>query len=201
MSGKYFREVDIIKKQLRKHYLEYRDNMDKLQLLDWSEGIAQKVNGLKYVVESQNIFCFVSFGSEVNTHDLIKMWLSQGKNVSVPCIEKLTGGDRSMYAIQIKDFSDLNKRGSYGILEPGYNASDIVEPEKLDVVIVPGSVFDTAGNRLGYGGGFYDRFLAQTRQTCKKIGVCYDFQVLENIPHEEHDIPMDIIVTEKRIVE
>jgi 5-formyltetrahydrofolate cyclo-ligase len=169
-----------------------------LELFGWSEHIAQKLSLLQTVIEAENIMCFVSFGSEVDTHGLIKKWILQGKNVSVPCLEKISAGSKVMHAVQIKSFSDLKNKGSYGILEPDLKVDSIVEPDSLDVIIVPGSIFDINRNRMGYGGGFYDRFLKLTAEKCKKIGVCYDFQVLEHIPHEDYDIPVDSIVTEKR---
>ena len=166
----------------------------------WSRCIAGKLRRLQAVIEAGNIMCFVSFGSEVDTHGLIKEWILQGKSVSVPCIEKFPAGEGVMHAVKIKDFSDLKKKGSYGIQEPELEINSIVTPEELDVIIVPGSVFDIQRNRMGYGGGFYDRYLMQTSGNCKKIGVCYDFQLLEQIPHKAYDIPVDLIVTEKRTV-
>ncbi len=169
-------------------------------MLDWSRCIAGRLSGLQAVIEAENIMCFVSFGSEVDTHGLIKEWILQGKNVSVPCMEKLSGGNRVMHAVNIKDFSDLKIKGCYGIPEPELKVNSIVVPEKLNAIIVPGSVFDVKRNRIGYGGGFYDRYLMRTSGRCKKLGVCYDFQVLEQIPHEDYDIPVDMVVTEKRSV-
>lgn len=188
------------KSQLRKQYLEYRNNMDKQELPGWSRCIAEKLNGLQAVIEAENIMCFVSFGSEVDTHGLIKEWILQGKNVSVPRIGKFPAGDSVMHAVKIKDFSDLKTKGSYGIMEPELKIDSIVAPAELDVIIVPGSAFDIQRNRMGYGGGFYDRYLVRTSCNCKKIGVCYDFQLLEQIPHEAYDIPVDLVVTEKRTV-
>ncbi len=144
--------------------------------------------------------CFVSFGSEVFTHDLIKNWIELGKKVSVPCIEKLSDGKKLMHAVRLCNFSELRQKGSFGILEPELDLNNIVPPEKLDLVIVPGSAFDISKNRMGYGGGFYDSFLTGTLTECKKIAVCFDFQILDEIPHADWDIPVDMIVTEKRII-
>lgn len=192
--------INIIKNELRKKYLEYRDRLTKEQQLNFSRDVADKLAQLKWVIDAGNIMCFVSFGSEVFTHDLIKSWLKQGKKVSVPCMERLPDGKRVMHAVLINSYSDLKTKGSFGILEPELSKSLIIEPSKLDVVIVPGSVFDINRNRMGYGGGFYDRFLVHTSAHCKKIGICYDFQVLKDIPHEAFDVPLDLIVTEKRII-
>lgn len=192
--------IKINKSELRKKCLEYRDNLSKEEQLYFSNIVSDKLNHLQCVIEARSIMCFVSFGSEISTHELIKGWLKQGKKVSVPCLEKLPDGKRIMHAVLINSFSDLKTKGSYGILEPELNRSAIIEPCKMEVVIVPGSVFDIRRNRIGYGGGFYDRFLIKTSAHCKKIGICYDFQVQKDIPHEAHDVPLDLIITEKRIV-
>ncbi len=192
--------IKITKNELRKKYLEYRNSLTKEQQLYSSRAVAGKLDQLQWVIEAENIMCFVSFGSEIATHDLIKGWLKEGKKVSVPCLEKLPDGKRVMHAVLINSFNDLKTKGSFGILEPELSQGVINEPGKLEVVIVPGSVFDIYRNRMGYGGGFYDRYLIQTAPHCKKIGICYDFQVQKDIPHEAFDVPLDLIVTEKRIV-
>ncbi len=192
--------IKITKNELRKKYLEYRNNLAKEQQLCFSRVVAEKLDQLQWVIEAENIMCFVSIGSEIATHELIKGWLNLGKKVSVPCLEKLPDGNKVMHAVLINSFSDLKTKGSFGILEPELGQSVIIEPCKLDVVIVPGSVFDIYRNRMGYGGGFYDRFLKETSEHCKKIGICYDFQVRKDIPHEAFDVPVDLIITEKRIV-
>ncbi|WP_340148341.1 5-formyltetrahydrofolate cyclo-ligase [Ruminiclostridium hungatei] len=194
------RKLGIIKSEIRKQYLGLRDNLDRCELLNRSESIYCRLMAVQAVIEARTIMCFVSFGSEVHTHGLIRSWLSQGKRVSVPCLEKHKDGNSRMHAVQIRDFSQLKARGSFGILEPLLAESDIVSPQEHDVIIVPGSVFDENRNRMGYGGGFYDRYLTGTSDRCLNIGLCFDFQVIAHIPHENHDIPLDLIVTEKRII-
>ena len=89
------------------------------------------------------------------------------------------------------------KKGFMGIPEPIDGQEK--EPKKGDLFIVPGSAFDLKGHRMGYGKGCYDRYFSQYPDVVK-VGVCYDFQLLESIPHEKHDIDMDILVTDKRTV-
>lgn len=143
--------------------------------------------------------CYVSFGNEVYTHQLIKKWMGEGKQVSVPCIVNNIKEQRNMHAIKINSFDEL-KTNKYGILEPTLMDCNIVYPEMLDVVIVPGIAFDIYKNRMGFGAGYYDRFLSNVSGECKKIGICFDFQVLDKIPYEEHDVPLDMLVTENRII-
>ena len=174
--------------------------LDKNHVLTMSENIAQRLNQLEYVTSAQSIMCFVSFGNEVNTHALIKKWIYDGKQVCVPCVVNASREDRYMHAVEITNFDELTACGSYGILEPPLCKCNIIAPEMFDVIIVPGSVFDINKNRMGYGAGFYDRFLSKVSSECHKVGICFDFEVLEKIPYDEHDVPLDILVTDKRII-
>jgi len=165
-----------------------------------SEGIAQRLNQLEYVKKAKSIMCYVSFGNEVDTHALIKEWVNEGKQVCVPCIDTSSKKDRYMHGVKITDFNELIASGIYGILEPPLLECNIIEPNMFDIVIIPGSVFDINKNRMGYGAGFYDRFLKKISRECYKIGICFEFQVLEKIPYNEYDVPLDLLVTEKRII-
>lgn len=105
-----------------------------------------------------------------------------------------------MCAMNISNFDELTISSNYGILEPPFVEGNTIEPNRFDVIIVPGSAFDINKNRMGYGAGFYDRFLRRTSIECCKIGICFDFQVSEKIPFDEYDVPLDLLVTEKRII-
>lgn len=95
----------------------------------------------------------------------------------------------------VKSLSDADlRRGPMNILEPA--EADIVAPEEIGVWIVPGLAFTKDGKRLGYGGGWYDRLLAMASKSARKIGVAHEFQIVENLPHEPHDIKMDCVVTD-----
>ncbi|WP_278287518.1 5-formyltetrahydrofolate cyclo-ligase [Ruminiclostridium josui] len=83
-------------------------------------------------------------------------------------------------------------------MEPTSGQKNVVSPDSIDVVIVPGCAFDLHKNRMGYGAGYYDRFLNLISDSCLKVGVAFDFQIMDEIPWDEHDIPMDIIITEER---
>lgn len=192
---------NILKDEVRKNYIAIRNRLKKHEVLDITEVIAESLKQLEYINNAKNIMCYVSFGNEVHTHELIKTWLSEGKQVSVPCIANNIKEAKWMYAVKINSFDELKVTGKYGILEPPLRDSNIIIPALLDAVIVPGSAFDINKNRMGYGAGYYDRFLSNVSNKCYKIGICYDFQVLDKIPHEEFDVPLDLLVTEKRIVE
>jgi 5-formyltetrahydrofolate cyclo-ligase len=90
--------------------------------------------------------------------------------------------------------------GVFGILEPRKESARIFNPEEIDLVIVPGVAFDEHRNRIGFGAGFYDRFLESVRPSCAKIGIAFEFQIYDEVPVEEHDIPLDLVITEKRTI-
>lgn len=183
------------KNEMRKKYISFRDNISLDSLQEKSKLIAKKLNGLDCVRGAETLMCYVSFGSEVYTHDIINTWLSQGKQVCVPRVVKTKG--KSMEAVKINSLEELEP-GTYGVLEPNAGENNIISPDLIDVVIVPGCAFDLHRNRMGYGAGYYDRFLKLISSNCLKIGVAFDFQIMDEIPCDEHDIPMDIIITETR---
>lgn len=116
--------------------------------------------------------------------------------------------ERKIIPVRLNSFEELTA-GPYGIREPDMHVQlaaghlnalpDALSVQELDVVIVPGVAFDRKGGRLGYGGGYYDRFLPQLRPNALKIGIAYQLQMVEQLPMETHDIPLDLIVTEKSV--
>ncbi len=144
-------------------------------------------------MEFQKIFIYINYGSEVNTIDFINQMLSEGKEIFVPVCNIV---DCTMNISRIYSTNELVKN-SYGILEPlKLNSVN----EKVDVVIFPGAVFDIDGNRIGYGKGYYDKYISKLTYQPYKIGICYDFQLLDKIPSDTHDIKLDKIITEHRTV-
>lgn len=187
-----------LKDDMRKKCISARNNVNFDDLLANSKSITKKLDELEYVRQAKTLMCYVSFGSEVYTHDVINKWLLNGKQVCVPHVVKNID-KRSMEAVSISSFKEL-KPGTFGVLEPPLVESNIVLPDSIDIVIVPGCAFDLNKNRMGYGAGYYDRFLKHTSGKCLKIGIAFDFQVMEEIPCDEYDVPLDILITEKRII-
>lgn len=140
---------------------------------------------------------FLSFNTEVDTHNIIKTLIKNGKNVFVPITDPKT---KELYISKLESFEDL-ELGFYNILTPKRTKINLFDPEVLDLVLVPGLVFDKFGYRIGYGGGYYDKFLSQANLRAQTIGLCYFIQIVDKLPVEEYDIPVDYILTEKKLME
>jgi 5-formyltetrahydrofolate cyclo-ligase len=138
--------------------------------------------------ESKCVFIYVSHSNEINTYRIIQSALADQKKVVVPKIDPV---EKKMYAIEISGLHELHS-GQYGIMEPT-SFEQAVLPSEIDLVLVPGLAFDHNGGRLGYGGGYYDKFLSQNRNVYK-ISLAYDFQVVSHVPMDEHDIPIDLLI-------
>jgi len=149
------------------------------------------------VQAAEHVFIYVHFRSEVETMPLIKHFLASGKTVSVPLT---LSKEHRLLAVQIKDLASDLAPGCFGILEPRSELAvkAVVKPETIALAIVPGSVFDQLGGRLGYGGGFYDRFLSQDAPQALRIGLAYEMQLAEQVPLEAHDQLMDMLITEEQ---
>lgn len=163
--------------------IEYRKTADKV--------IIQKFLTMKEYEQADIIFTYVSTEEEVNTRKLIKHALSRKKTVAIPrCLEK-----GIMKAYRITHLEELHL-GKYGILEPLEECEEL-KPEKIDLAVIPCVACSPNGIRLGYGGGYYDRYLPQT-SACK-IVLCRQQMLWDNIPQEPHDCPVDIVITEAGI--
>jgi 5-formyltetrahydrofolate cyclo-ligase len=177
------------KKELRKIILEKRDNIALNERIKYDKDIFNSLINSPLYIKSKLIFVFVSYKSEVNTHEIIKHALSQGKRV---CVPKVLSKSEGMHAIEIRKFDDL-KSGKYGILEPETFENKINE-EEIDLALIPGVAFDKSGGRMGYGAGFYDRFLVKLKKDTHKIALAYGVQIVDYIPMNEWDVKVDGII-------
>lgn len=173
-----------IRKKMRKLRRELCNDIDKKKKYD--NLLLENLLKSKEYKEADNIFCYVGMNNEINTSVFIEKALIAGKTVSVP---KVTG-DITMEAVTIKSLQELIKTEPHGILEP-----KTLYPimNKIDLIIVPGLAFDLKGGRIGYGGGYYDVFIKSHREA-KTVALCYNFQVVDHIPMEEHDVVIDKII-------
>ena len=165
-------------------------------LLDYNSlEIADRMFFLKEFKKAKVVMAFISIPGEVNTSYIIKNCFEQGKKVVVP---KVKWKKEKMVAVELEGKDHPLESGKYGILEPVDSKTFPVED--IDLIIVPGLAFDEKLNRLGRGGGYYDKFLDQKECKALKCGVGYDLQVIEKLPHEKHDQKMDVIITEERVI-
>lgn len=182
------------KKQLRDHFRQIRveTDHDKEQII-WDKAISERVIGHEAYLNSEQLLIYVSGEIEVCTTQIIEDAFLKGKTVLVP---KCVNGTNIMEFYRITSFDDLDV-GSYGILEP---VDKCEKYDKFDnaLCIVPGLSFDMKGYRLGFGKGFYDRFLAEHNMST--IGLCYENCLTKSLPADGYDISVDCIVTEKRVI-
>ncbi|MBA01168.1 MAG: 5-formyltetrahydrofolate cyclo-ligase [Chloroflexi bacterium] len=180
------------KQILRKKALRVRNAISKIDQKKYSEKILKLLLSMPVLQSSSSIHTYVSKDSEVMTHQLIYTLLERNINVICPRIQKHNELGHST----ISSFNDF-KKNKLGILEPKEELPSF-SINDLDVIIVPGLAFTRTGNRIGYGGGFYDRFLIKTNAI--SIGLAFDKQVINKLPHNKDDSILDYIVTEKEII-
>ncbi|MDP3765419.1 MAG: 5-formyltetrahydrofolate cyclo-ligase [Nanoarchaeota archaeon] len=180
-----------MKNQLKELILKKRKSLPKEEIIEKSKKIENNLFNLKQYKNSKTIVFFVSFNSEVHTHEMIRKSL-KNKTIIVPKVVH-----HKLEPSVIIDFDNLIQ-GKFGILEPIETMK--IAYKNIDLVLVPGIVFDKEGHRIGYGFGYYDKFLAKVTKAIK-VGMAFDFQVVEKIPKEMHDVPVDLVVTEERVVE
>ncbi len=183
------------KRRLRAAMLTVRDSIDTSVRRKLDERRWAHLAGHPIYQRAERIFTYVSFGSEADTHTLILQALEKGKQIGVP---KVSGGRMDFY--RIMDMDCLIP-GTYGILEPsgtdaGHHASLLVpSAASQDILILPGIAFDRTGGRIGYGGGYYDRYLSQYPDLFT-IAFAYDAQIADHIPMQTHDRAADALLTE-----
>ncbi|HOK62365.1 MAG TPA: 5-formyltetrahydrofolate cyclo-ligase [Soehngenia sp.] len=185
------------KKNLREQILAIRKSLSVDKVESYSDIIMNNLITSELYKKATNIMSYVSFNNEVNTHKFIKKAIEDGKKISVPYIDSK---NKIMMPCLIDDISELVS-GYFGILSPDPNKLKIIDEKSIDLVIVPGAVFDISGYRIGYGGGYYDKFLPLLRKDALSVGLAFSFQVIDKVPFEKYDIPVDFIITEKDFIE
>lgn len=183
--------------ELRRRILAQRDAVDAHHRTAVSQAIAARLERLAVYHSSRLPLFYVSFRSEVDTRTLIRKRLEAGRPVAVPRTDIV---NRRLRPFLLRNWEADLGPGAYGIPEPIQGQAEAVPASAIDLVLVPGSVFDRRGGRYGYGGGYYDRFLCQDAPQAYRVGLAFSFQILEEIPLAPHDQRLDLIVTEKGII-
>lgn len=185
---------------LRKATLVARDGLPLQERRTRSWAIAQKILLLEEVETRETLLLYVDFRSEVETRFLIRELLRRGKRVVVPVT---LVKEKRLLAVAIHDLEKDLVLGYCSIPEPRMEIreSQMVAGSEIGTIILPGSVFDERGGRLGYGGGYYDRFMAHEAPQAKRVGLAFELQVVDRLSLLPHDELLDLIVTEKRIIQ
>jgi len=181
------------KSDLRKQLLARRGALDAPEVVAASRMAQQSLMATQEFVRGTVIALYAPIRNELDTAFVLRHAIACGMTVLLPVV---SGAGLIFRRI---GSPDSLKRGAFGILEPDESCME-VSPREADVIVVPGIAFDLSGRRIGYGKGFYDRVLHNLEGKGKLIGFCYDFQLLTEIVDEPHDVVMDMIVTEHRVV-
>ena len=185
------KQVSQQKTETRKMLKIARANIPETSRLDYSNSITKQVLKLDEIKNAGTIFIYISYATEVHTHELIKALLGAGKTLAVP---KIVDSD-FMEAESFSSWEDLLP-GELGILTP---ATSKPCSGPFDAALTPGLGFTLSGHRMGFGRGYYDKWFAQNKVN-HKIALAYEAQLVEDIPVEDTDVPMEKIVTEKRVI-
>lgn len=173
------------KEELRKEIKQKRILMSEEEVNNKSKIICKKILGSEIYKNSKCIYCYYPVRKEVDITEIIQDSLDHGKVVALP---KVIGNNGEMIFAEINRLDNL-KTGHYNIPEP----TEAIQARQADLILVPGVVFSTKGKRIGQAGGFYDRFLEKNH--IYSIGVAYDFQIMDDIKTQPHDIDMDEVVS------
>jgi 5-formyltetrahydrofolate cyclo-ligase len=181
-----------VKEKIRKQVLDARSQLTPEQRRAKSAEIEAKLFRLPEYRAASVVLFYASFRSEVETHHMIRRALAEGKRVVLPRVK-----GKELELFEIKSFDKDVLPGAWGIPEP--DSSRQAELKDLGLIVVPGAAFDEKGNRIGYGAGFYDKLLPL--YTGRTAALAFELQIVPDAPADLHDIPMQKIVTEKRIID
>ncbi|PIE58015.1 MAG: 5-formyltetrahydrofolate cyclo-ligase [Desulfobulbus propionicus] len=186
------------KQALRKKILTLRDKLSLEEQELKSVFITETIRSLAIYKSARTVFTYLHFRSEVQTNRLVKTILQDQK---ILCVPKVDPVKKRLSAVQISDPEKDVKAGYMGVPEPvkkRYTAAE-VPVDSIDLIIVPGVVFDKQGNRIGYGAGYYDKFFSRQNQKGFRMGLAYALQIVSRVPVRAHDVPMECIVNEEQI--
>lgn len=160
-----------------------------------SDAAAQRVLSLPEYRQAKTVMLFVSMAAEIDTTAIAQDAWRTGKQVVIP---RAHLGDRSMETVRVADFETDMHKTPIGVLEPIGN--QIIPPHQIDFILVPGLGFGLAGQRIGRGAGFYDRFLGNSALAASTCGYSFDEQIIDDIPMTEHDVRIQMLITDQRLV-
>jgi len=178
---------------IRKRLISERSKISPDERQKKSELIMGRLTQLSDFSTDLTIMIYVSFVSEVITTGIITLALDEGKRIIVPVVDR---DHHRLLLSEIRQYDELVP-STYGIMEPQQLRT--VQPDQVELFILPGVAFDEKGVRLGYGGGYFDRLLSKTEEHQKLIGLAFELQVQKELPCSPHDIFMDMVITEDKV--
>lgn len=178
------------KKALRAHIRGCRAEFSAEQLADMSARTMARIEALEAFRKASTVALYWSLAGETATHNLVRKYAAS-KHIVLPVVD----GDTMHFAEVAADCSNLSS-GAFGVMEPREGA--VCPPDEIELMIVPGVAFDRKGGRMGHGKGYYDKYFE--RYNGLKIGVCFDFQLVDEVPCEPFDVGMDAVLTEKEYI-
>ena len=185
------------KRYIRRSIHAVRQGLSEADRLARSHRVWERVAALSCYQHARVVLGYMAFDHEVLTDGLMQQAMASGKQLVLPMVL----GDRQGLALySIEDLERDVAPGYRGILEPQPLRTRAVAPETLDLALIPGVAFDLRGGRLGFGVGFYDRLLSRLPREVPTVGLAFDFQVIPRLPLQPHDMLLDAIATEKRII-
>ncbi len=186
------------KKDIRRDMLNKRNKMTKDEVKELSKRIGDTLKKMPAYTTSKTIMLYLSFGNEINSREIIMDSINDGKTIVLPYCNH---DDKSITPTKITSTSLDLTINKMGYAQPNEESLDPIDQSEIDLIVVPGIAFDRKGFRVGFGAGYYDRFLGKIHFDIPTIGLAYDFQIVESfIEIESYDIPLDYILTEERII-
>jgi 5-formyltetrahydrofolate cyclo-ligase len=185
------------KSRIRKKILQVRRSMDEAEKGRLDMKICRQILSLPVYRTAQTVMAYLNTWDEVQTAEIVRDILDSGKRLIVPYCDL----ERSeIIPCEIFDLTGDLQTGNFGIREPNPANLKPIAPGEIDLVLVPGIAFDHGGNRIGFGKGFYDRFLPKLKSGVCVAGLAYSCQVVEHIAAEKHDYKMSLLITENSII-
>jgi len=182
-------QCNIDKKLIRRDMISKRKQMHISKVRENSDIILESFIDLN--LDYKTVMCYLDFSNEVITKEFVSYFKINGYILTVPVCD-----DNNMFAAKFNDLDEF-KVSKLGVLEP--ENPELIDSNLIDLCIIPGVAFDKQGNRVGYGKGYYDKFLRNKKTI--KVAICHDFQLIDDIiQSDDNDVKMDYIITEKRVL-
>ena len=185
------------KAALRAGVLSARDGMGAVARAADSRALTSGVQGLPEWQNAQTVLLYLGIKTEFDPSALAQAILDSGRTLALP---RIVRGEHRLEIRQVRTLDQDLKPGVWGLREPDPEYCAEVDPARLDLILVPGVAFDATGGRMGYGAGFYDRLLSNPRLTALRVSALFETQLVDRVPREAHDLPVEVLVLPGRIL-